>query len=73
VGAVRRFGGFYLTEAADGGFRLTNYDADVQREMAAAGAIMRDDREIVHALALVLHEAGGFGGTGTVHPTLSWL
>ncbi len=41
----------YLTEAPDGGFRLTPYSPDFQRQMKAAEQIMHDDREILRALA----------------------
>ena len=41
----------YLTEAPDGGYRLTPYNPDFQRQMARAEEIMHDDREILRALA----------------------
>ena len=41
----------YLTETPDGGYRLTPYYPDFERQMAAAEAIMHDDREILRALA----------------------
>jgi hypothetical protein len=41
----------YLTEAADGGYRLTPYDPDFARQMQLAEDIMHDDREILRALA----------------------
>ncbi len=41
----------YLTETPDGGYRLTPYNPDFERQMAAAEAIMHDDREILRALA----------------------
>jgi putative addiction module antidote len=41
----------FLTDAPDGGFRLTPYDPEFERQMEAAEAIMRDDREILRALA----------------------
>jgi putative addiction module antidote len=41
----------YLTEAPDGGYRLTPYNPDFQRQMASAEEIMHDDREILRALA----------------------
>jgi putative addiction module antidote len=40
----------YLTEAPDG-YRLTPCDPDFERQMAAAEAIMQEDRDILHALA----------------------
>jgi putative addiction module antidote len=41
----------YLTEAPDGGYRLTPYNPDFARQMALAEEIMHEDREILHALA----------------------
>ena len=41
----------YLTEAPDGGYRLTPYNPDFQRQMASAEEIMHDDRDILRALA----------------------
>ena len=41
----------HLTEAPDGGYRLTPYNPDFQRQMAAAEQIMHDDRDILRALA----------------------
>ena len=41
----------YLTEAPDGGFRLTPYDPDFARQMELAEQIMHDDREVLRALA----------------------
>jgi putative addiction module antidote len=41
----------YLTESADGGYRLTPYDPDFARQMQLAEGIMHDDREILRALA----------------------
>jgi putative addiction module antidote len=41
----------YLTESADGGYRLTPYDPDFTRQMALAEEIMHDDREILRTLA----------------------
>ncbi len=40
----------YLTEAPDG-YRLTPLDPDFERQMAAAEAIMQEDRDILHVLA----------------------
>ncbi len=40
----------YLTEAP-GGYRLTPYDPDFERQMTLAEEIMHDDREILRALA----------------------
>jgi putative addiction module antidote len=41
----------YLTDAPDGGLRLTPYDPDFERQMETAETIMRDDREVLRALA----------------------
>lgn len=41
----------YLTEAPDGGYRLTPYSPDFERQMTLAEEIMHDDREILRALA----------------------
>lgn len=41
----------YLTEAPDGGYRLTPYDPDFERQMSLAEEIMREDRDILRALA----------------------
>jgi putative addiction module antidote len=41
----------YLTEAADGGYRLTPYDPEFERQMSIAEDIMHDDRDVLRALA----------------------
>lgn len=41
----------YLTEGADGSYRLTPFDPEFERQMTAAEGIMRDDRDILRALA----------------------
>lgn len=41
----------FLTEAPDGGYRLTPYNPDFARQMALAEKIMHDDREVLRALA----------------------
>jgi putative addiction module antidote len=41
----------YLTEAPDGSFRIGVYDPEFARQMEMAEAIMREDREILRALA----------------------
>lgn len=41
----------YLTEAADGGYRITPDTEEFARQMAHAEKIMRDDREVLRALA----------------------
>ena len=40
-----------LTEAPDGGYRLTPYDPEFARQMTLAEKIMHDDREALRALA----------------------
>jgi hypothetical protein len=39
----------YLTEAPEGGYRITPYD--FERQMKLAEEIMHDDRDILRALA----------------------
>ena len=39
------------TEAPGSGYRLTPYDPDFARQMALADDVMRDDREVLRALA----------------------
>jgi putative addiction module antidote len=41
----------YLTEAPDGGYRITPYDPDFERQMALTEGIMHEDRDILRALA----------------------
>ncbi len=41
----------FLTEAPDGGYRLTPYNPDFERQMRLAEDIMQEDREILRALA----------------------
>jgi putative addiction module antidote len=41
----------YLTEAPDGGYRLTPYNPDFERQMTLAEEIMHDDRDVLRALA----------------------
>ena len=41
----------YVTEAPDGSVRLSAYDPEFARQMDAAERIMREDREILRALA----------------------
>jgi putative addiction module antidote len=41
----------YLTEAPDGGYRITPYNPEFERQMKLAEKIMHDDREILRALA----------------------
>ncbi len=41
----------FLTEALDGGYRLTPYDPEFARQMALAEDIMREDRAVLRQLA----------------------
>ncbi len=41
----------FLTDAPDGGYRLTPYDPEFERQMTLAETIMHDDREVLRALA----------------------
>lgn len=41
----------YLTEAPEGGYRITPYNPDFERQMKLAEGIMHDDRDILRALA----------------------
>jgi putative addiction module antidote len=41
----------YLTEAPDGSYRISAYDPEFARQMEAAEEIMREDRDILRALA----------------------
>jgi putative addiction module antidote len=41
----------YFTEAPDGSYRLTPYNPEFERQMALAEDIMREDRDVLHALA----------------------
>ena len=48
---VERGDQLFLTEAPDGSFRLSAYNPEVAAQMEAAEAIMREDRNILRALA----------------------
>ena len=48
---VKKGDTLYLTEAPDGGYRLTPYDPDFARQLVLAEEIMHDDREVLRALA----------------------
>jgi len=48
---VKKGDTLYLTEAPDGGYRLTPYNPDFERQMTLAEAIMHDDREVLRQLA----------------------
>jgi putative addiction module antidote len=41
----------YVTEAPDGSFRLTPYNPEFAAQMELAEQIMREDRDVLHALA----------------------
>lgn len=41
----------YVTDAPGGGYRLTPYSPDFERQMDLAEEIMHDDREVLRALA----------------------
>jgi hypothetical protein len=41
----------YLTEAPDGGYRLTPFSPAFERQMALAETIMGEDRDVLRALA----------------------
>jgi putative addiction module antidote len=41
----------YLTDAPDGSYRLTAYSPEFERQMTLAETIMREDRDILRALA----------------------
>jgi putative addiction module antidote len=48
---VRKGDQIYLTEAPDGTYRLSAYDAEFARQMELAEEIMREDRDILRVLA----------------------
>ncbi len=48
---VRKGDTLYLTEAPDGGFRITPYNPEFARQIELAEDILRDDRDILRALA----------------------
>lgn len=41
----------YVSETPDGGFRLTPYDPEFELQMSLAESIMREDRDVLRALA----------------------
>ena len=41
----------YFTESPDGGYRLTPYNPEFERQMSLAEEIMREDRDMLRALA----------------------
>jgi putative addiction module antidote len=48
---VKKGDTLFLTEAPDGGYRLTPFDPDFERQMALAEDIMHEDRDVLRALA----------------------
>jgi len=48
---VRKGDTVYLTESPDGGYRLTPYNPDFERQMELAEEIMHEDRDILRALS----------------------
>ncbi len=48
---VRAGDTIYVTEAPDGSFRLTPYNPAFAEQMDAAEQIMREDRDVLRALA----------------------
>jgi len=48
---VKKGDTLYLTESPDGGFRLTPYNPEFERQMALAEDIMHEDREVLRQLA----------------------
>ena len=48
---VKKGDTLFLTETPDGGFRLTPYSPDFERQMTLAEDIMHDDREVLRQLA----------------------
>ncbi len=48
---VKKGDTLYLTEAPDGGYRLTPYNPEFGRQMSLAEDIMHEDREILRQLA----------------------
>jgi putative addiction module antidote len=48
---VRKGDTLFLTQAPDGGYRLTPYDPDFERQMQLAEQVMAEDRDVLRALA----------------------
>jgi len=48
---VKKGDTLFLTEAPDGGYRLTPFDPDFERQMALAEGIMHEDRDVLRVLA----------------------
>ncbi|MBF0373598.1 MAG: transcriptional regulator [Alphaproteobacteria bacterium] len=47
---VKKGDTLYLTEAPDGGYRLTPYDPEFERQMRLAEDIMHEDGDVLRAL-----------------------
>jgi len=48
---VKKGDTLYLTEAPDGGYRLTPFNPEFERQMSLAEEIMHADRDVLRALA----------------------
>ena len=48
---VKKGDTIYLTESPDGSYRLTPYNPEFEQQMRLAEEIMREDREVLRALA----------------------
>jgi putative addiction module antidote len=48
---VKKGDTLYLTETPDGGYRLTPYNPEFERQMSLAEDILHEDREILRQLA----------------------
>lgn len=48
---VEKGDSLFLTEAPGGGFRLTPYNPDFERQMQLAEKVMHEDREVLRELA----------------------
>jgi putative addiction module antidote len=48
---VKKGDTLYLTEAPDGGYRLTPFNPEFARQMSLAEEIMHADRDVLRALA----------------------
>ena len=48
---VQKGDSVYLTEAPDGGYRLTPFNPEFERQMSLAEDIMHEDRDLLRALS----------------------
>jgi putative addiction module antidote len=48
---VKKGDTIFLTETPDGGYRLTPYSPDFERQMTLAEGVMHEDREVLRQLA----------------------